>query len=387
MDTLKIVPWFFPVKPIKLLNEYDRWRKVAKILKISKEARLRLEWIIYCREGYDASQAARHFGISRKTFYKWYGRFDPDNLHSLHRLEDRSRAPKRVRQREITSTQEQRIIRIRKEHVRWGKEKLAIVYKEEFGERISAWKIQKVIETWKLYHHPEKACKNRLKRRRSKKKRRITELKLDKKHWFQKKAGYIICLDTVETRWNSLKRYIFTAVDKYGKVAYARMYKNKSSRNGEDFLHRLHFLLDGKIPRVGHDNGSEFEKCFRTACEKLKIEQYYSRVRTPKDNPDNERFNRTLREEFIALGNFHSDPDIFNQALTEWLIEYNYKRPHEALGYQTPIKASRLSPMYSSCTRYLQDEYNVLWCYVNLSHGIFLCIASDIVQIRHFGNY
>ncbi|KKQ12576.1 MAG: hypothetical protein US30_C0020G0015, partial [Candidatus Moranbacteria bacterium GW2011_GWF2_36_839] len=33
-----------------------------------------------------------------------------------------------------------------------------------------------------------------------------------------------------------------------------------------------------------------------------------------------------------------------------WLIEYNFKRPHTALGYQTPIKASHLSPMYSSCT-------------------------------------
>jgi transposase InsO family protein len=73
-------------------------------------------------------------------------------------------------------------------------------------------------------------------------------------------------------------------------------------------------------------------------------------VRTPKDNPNNERFNRTLREEFIALGNFHSDPEVFNRHLTEWLIEYNFKRPHEALGYQTPMKSSHLSPMYSSCT-------------------------------------
>jgi len=47
MDTLKIVPWFFPAKPLKLLNEYDRWRRVAKILTLSRIARLRLEYIIY----------------------------------------------------------------------------------------------------------------------------------------------------------------------------------------------------------------------------------------------------------------------------------------------------------------------------------------------------
>jgi transposase InsO family protein len=351
MDTLKIVPWFFPAKPLKLLNEYDRWRRVAKILTLSRIARLRLEYIIYYYEGYDATQTARHYGISKKTFYKWLKEFDRDNLYSLHKLEDKSKAPKKVRQREITSIQEQRIIKLRKEHIRWGKEKLALIYQDEYQKKISAWKIQKTIETYKLYYHPEKVHKNSLKRRRNGKKKRITELKLDNLYQFQKKAGYIICLDTVEKRWNSLKRYIFTAIDKYGKVAYARMYKNKSSKNGEDFLYRLYFLLDGKIPRVGHDNGSEFEKYFKGACEKLKIQQYYSRARTPKDNPNNERFNRTLQEEFIQLGNFHSDPAVFNRNLTEWLIEYNCKRPHEALGYRTPIKASHLSPMYSSCTR------------------------------------
>jgi transposase InsO family protein len=340
----------FQFREYKLLSEYDRWRKVADILKISREGKLRLDWVIYYREGYDASQTARHFGISRKTFYKWYGQFDPDNLYSLHKLEDKSKAPKRVRQREITSTQEQRIITLRKKYIRYGKEKLAVIYKTQFKETISPWKVQRVIETYKLYYNPQKAQRNRLKMHRAKKKKRITELNLDKLKWYQKKAGLIICLDTVAVHRDNIKRYIFTAIDKYGKVAYARMYKNKSSYNGEDFLLRLHFLLNGNIPKVGHDNGTEFEKYFKLACQKLGIEQYYSRVRTPKDNPNNERFNRTLQEEFIDLGNYSSDPEVFNKKLTEWLIEYNFKRPHTALGYQTPMKFNDLSPMYSSCT-------------------------------------
>lgn len=340
----------FPLCDFTLLNKYDRWRQVAKILKISKEAKLRLEWIIYYHQGYDATQTARHFGISRKTFYKWYGLFDGENLYSLHNLEDRSKAPKKVRQREITSIQQQRIIELRKKYIRYGKEKLAVIYKTEFKESISAWKIQKVIETYKLYYNPTKAHKNRLKRHHSKKKKRITELNLDKLKWYQKKAGYIICLDTIAIHRDSFKRYIFTAIDKYGKVAYARMYKNKSSFNGEDFLLRLNFLLNGNIPRVGHDNGAEFEKYFKLACQRLGIEQYYSRVRAPKDNPNNERFNRTLQEEFIDLGNYSSDTEAFNKKLTEWLIEYNFKRPHETLGYKTPIEFNNLSPMYSSCT-------------------------------------
>ncbi|MDR3559227.1 MAG: helix-turn-helix domain-containing protein [Candidatus Pacebacteria bacterium] len=181
MNTLNRPIWFFPAQPLKLLDEYDRWRQVAKILKLSKEACLRLEWIIYYCEGHAATSTARHYGISRKTFYKWFKVFDRDNLYSLYQLEDKSKAPKKTRQREITPIQEQRIIQLRKRYIRWGKEKLAVIYQEEFGEKISAWKIQKVIENWKLYYHPQKAYKNKLKRRKNKKKKRITELKLDKK--------------------------------------------------------------------------------------------------------------------------------------------------------------------------------------------------------------
>lgn len=343
---------YFLFKPIKLLDKSERWKKVAQILGLSKTARLRLEWIIYYYQGYNASEVSRHFGISRKSFYKWFKEFDQDNLYSLYCLEDKSRAPNRVRQRQITYLQKQRIIELRKKYIRYGKEKLAIIYQREYHEKISAWKIQKVIEEKKLYFNPIKTARITKKRQRAQKKKRITELQLNKVPWYKKKAGYIICLDTIVIYWNGIKRYVFTAIDKYGKFAYARMYKSKSSLNGKDFLCRLNYLLDGQIPRVGHDNGTEFEKYFKQACQELKIEQYYSRVRTPKDNPDNERFNQTLQNEFIALGNFHSDPDIFNRQLTEWLIEYNFRRPHQSLGYKTPMEFSKVLPMYSSCTKY-----------------------------------
>ena len=114
-------------------------------------------------------------------------------------------------------------------------------------------------------------------------------------------------------------------------------------------IHRCNIL------NVCQDNGSEFEKLFKKACQELLIDQYYSRIHTPKDNAVNERFNRTVKEEFISLGNFNPDPDIFNQRLTEWLIEYNSVRPHQSLAYQSPLEYlddyyKGVSPMYSSLT-------------------------------------
>jgi len=341
-----------PIPKIKLLNKYERWRRVAKILKISKTARLRLEWIIYYYQGHTATETARHYGIARKTFYKWFVQFDEDNIYSLHKLENRSCAPHHVRQREITYIEKDRIIKLRKKHMQYGKMKLCKLYKEEHSEKISSWKIQIVIQEKKLYPNPSKTTKiNRKKARTRKngKKKKTIEL-IKKLPDYRKKSGYIICLDTVVIYWSGLKRYIFTSIDKYGKVAYARMYKTKSSLNAKDFLYRLNYLLDGQIPRVGHDLGTEFGKHFIQACQELGIEQYYSRLRTPKDNPECERFNQTLQTEFIKLGNFHSNPEIFNKNLTEWLIEYNFRRPHQTLNYRTPIESSKVLPMYSSCT-------------------------------------
>ena len=57
-----------------------------------------------------------------------------------------------------------------------------------------------------------------------------------------------------------MKRYIFTAIDRHSKVAFARMYKSKSSYNAADFLNRLCYLMDGCIENIQTDNGSEFEK-------------------------------------------------------------------------------------------------------------------------------
>ncbi|HOK55784.1 MAG TPA: integrase core domain-containing protein [bacterium] len=106
------------------------------------------------------------------------------------------------------------------------------------------------------------------------------------------------------------------------------------------------------------DNGSEFSRYFHQACKNLNLEHYFSRVRTPEDNPEIERYNRTLEEEFLQMGNYIEDVDNFNRFLTDWLIEYNFNRPHHTLGYSIPMdflsqmKGYKVLPIYSTCTNY-----------------------------------
>lgn len=338
-------------RSIKLLqapfDKHENWRKQAKLLKLSKEACQRLEWLIFYESTAkkNASLTCRHFAIIPKTFYKWKNRFDEKNLRTL---EDQSKAPKKTRQKEITGTEESRVISLRKEHMVWGKMKLQELYHREHQEEVSSWKIQYTVAKYKLFPNPIQNEKLKQKRKRNQAKKRITELKK------QPFPGFLVALDAMVIYWAGLKRYILTAIDTFGKIAFARMYTTKSSRSAADFLARMFYLLDNSFLNALHDNGSEFHKHFIEACRQLGIEQYWSRVKTPTDNPVNERFNGTLRREFLQQGNFHPDPAVFNRNLTEWLVEYNFIRPHQTLGYQTPweftSKTAQVLPMYSSST-------------------------------------
>jgi len=314
---------------------------------ISKEAKLRVRWFDYYRKCSNVSLVCRRYGIARKTFYHWKKRYDPMNLKSL---EDHSRAPINTRKPEITFLQEKRIITLRKKYIRYGKMKLAIIYEREFGEKISSWKIHRVIQRHNLYYHPKKTARIQRKRLRGVKRKRITDLKK------KRRRGFLICCDIKILYWNHIKRYIFTAIDYYSKIGFAHTYTTKSSKNAQDFLQRLYYLYNSKIENLQTDNGSEFLGYFEKEIQKKEMQRYFSRVRTPKDNTYDERFNKTLKEEFLDLNSLNpEETEEFNRYLTEWLIEYNFNRPHQALGYKTPaqfhFKYHKVLPMYPSSTK------------------------------------
>ena len=316
---------------------------LASLPRLSHEAKKRLQWMDYYRKCGNAAKTARYFGISRKTFYEWKRRYNPYRLESL---EEKSRRPKRTRLWEVSRIEEFRVLSLRRAHIRYGKMKLRILYEREYGEPISSWRIQRVIEKHRLYYKPSKTIAMREKRKHNQAKKRITELKKEVR------AGFLVALDTIVRYWMGQKRYVLTGIDTHSKIAFARMYVSKHSKHAADFLKRIHYLFDGKIENLQTDNGSEFAKHFREAAKELSLPQYFSRPKTPTDNPFDERFNRTLDEEFVQMGNMTADCNAFNRRLTEWLVEYNFKRPHQALGYEVPVeyhyKYQKVSPMYPS---------------------------------------
>lgn len=344
--------FYIRAKPVSVPKKWDLLRCVGRD-NVSEKAQLKLEWIIFYNTvgEKNATATADHFGITRKTLHKWLERFDERRLETL---EEDSRTPHKTRERDITSLQRIRIIKLRKKHLRWGKMKLQKRYFKKYAEDISSWKIQKVIEEENLYFDKTQITKQQKRRKQAQKqqKKRITAFVKENK------INHLWHVDTVlVTMPQGGYRYLLTAIDDVSKLAYARLYTTHSSKQAADFLKRLHYLTEGEIINLHHDNGTEFEKDFKQACVQLQLPQWYSRVRTPKDNAVLERFNRTIQEEFVDTTMITPDETTqFNQALADWLEEYNNVRPHQALDYLTPLEYidtylnTQVLPMSSSRT-------------------------------------
>ena len=87
---------------------------------------------------------------------------------------------------------------------------------------------------------------------------------------------------------------------------------------------------------AGCDNGPEFtSQVFVDWCKRQGIETRYIQPGKPNQNAFIERFNRTYREEVLSSYLFENLNQV-RQITHDWLITYNERRPHDALGGLPP---------------------------------------------------
>jgi hypothetical protein len=106
------------------------------------------------------------------------------------------------------------------------------------------------------------------------------------------------------------------------------------------------------------------------ATAKLGIQRYFSRVETPKDNPEIERFNETLEYEWLCNCNLSLGLEEFNPRLAEWLNRVQLQPPAPiSFAYLTPVEyierepakiRSSVLPMWSTSTQICPAPRNVI---------------------------
>jgi len=94
----------------------------------------------------------------------------------------------------------------------------------------------------------------------------------------------------------------------------------------------------GDTPVVRSDNGLIFQsRRFRAACRQYNLTQEFITPYTPEQNGIIERFFRSLKEECIWQHNFKSFEEA-KRIISEWIHWYNTERPHQSLGYMSPVE-------------------------------------------------
>ncbi len=92
-------------------------------VELSREARVRLAWMDFYGRCDNVAHTCRHFGISRQTFYRWQRRYHRYDLTSLR---ERSHCPHQRRLPTWSFPLEEKVLGLRLQFPRWGKDKLAV---------------------------------------------------------------------------------------------------------------------------------------------------------------------------------------------------------------------------------------------------------------------
>lgn len=91
------------------------------------------------------------------------------------------------------------------------------------------------------------------------------------------------------------------------------------------------------------DNGPEYvSMALEQWAEKRNIKLLFIQPGKPQQNAYIERYNRTVRYDWLAHHLFDSVSEVQDYA-TQWLWTYNHERPNMALGGITPIQKMALA--------------------------------------------
>lgn len=304
--------------------------KLAKIVSLSHEGKKRLRWIDYYFKKKNGRQTCRHFDISPSLFYKWYNRF---KRFGVKGLESRSRKPNNFRQREIPLETQDLIAKIRRENPTWSKYKVAHILLRDHGIKISSSSVNRIFHDRRLFfkHQSLKAQQAAKRAWRIKRLRAPFDLR-------GSSPGGLIEIDLKVLNVIGRTFYQFTAIDTCAKIKFIEIYSSKTAKCGERFVKEMINFYPFKIENINSDNGGEFLAECHQLLERREINHYFSRAKTPKDNPMVENTIKADKYEFWIWGNLVSNTKGLNQRAKEWMNKFNNYRPHQALNYMTPME-------------------------------------------------
>jgi len=281
----------------------------------------------YLEDESTMSALCRRYGISRKTGYKWVGRYEREGPGGL---EDRSRAPHR-HPNGIAEDVKGLIVEMRKKHEKWGPKKLRAKLAQKHPGR-GHWPAHSSIGALLKREGmiPERALRNKAKPSPTP----LTETQ---------RGNHVWCADfkgrfrTGDGRWCEP----LTITDNHTRFLLRCDHVARTGLACVQPLFEAAFREFGLPELIRTDNGSPFASHGLGGLSKLSvwwiqlgITPEHIEPGKPQQNGRHERMHRTLAEETAS-------PPAHNACAQQirfdrFRQEYNYERPHEALDMQNP---------------------------------------------------
>jgi transposase InsO family protein len=295
----------------------------------------------------NVSEACRTLGYSRDTFYRLKSKYEEGGIEALREESRRKPNPKN----RVPEDVEKAIVALAVEQPAWGQVRVASKLRER-GIQISPAGVRCV---WQ--RHELETMKKRLKTLEAKMAEEglvLTEAQLEvlEKAKREKEAhgeietehpGYLGSQDTfyVGTIKGVGRIYQQTYVDTYSAHAIVKLYDRKTALVAADLLNDrvLPFYEAEGVPilRILTDRGTEY--CGNVERHEYElylalndIEHTVTKTKSPQTNGICERFHKTALDEFYRVTfrkKIYTTLEELQQDLDDWLVEYNFDRPHQ----------------------------------------------------------
>jgi transposase InsO family protein len=133
--------------------------------------------------------------------------------------------------------------------------------------------------------------------------------------------------------------FVHVCVDDATRLAYVEVLSDEKAITAVAFLRRATSFYRShgvQVQRVMTDNGPAYVSfAHKLACAALGLRHLRTRPYRPRTNGKAERFIRTLLGGW-AYGAIYASSAQRTAALSGWLEEYNYRRPHGSLSHKPP---------------------------------------------------
>ncbi len=161
-------------------------------------------------------------------------------------------------------------------------------------------------------------------------------------------------IDIAEVQTVEGKLYLFVAIDRTRKFAFAHLVNNATRVTASAFLDALVAVVPYRIHTVLTDNGIQFRfapryadgptarymtHMFAMRCNAHGIEHRFTKINHPWTNGQVERMNRTIND--ATVRRFHCDSDSqsqLQQHLDQFIDAYNFARRLKTLKGLTPYE-------------------------------------------------